>query len=207
MSLAAVSQVPRPNVARLRRFVGALAELVERERDEAVLLGSGASLLAALVASDDWLPEAYARPHPDRYQQYLLYCDARERFSVVSFVWGPGQRTPVHDHRVWGLVGVLRGRERVQGFVRRSGVLFPAGPERELRAGEVEHFSPAGGNDLHQVSNGVANGVSVSIHVYGANIGAVERATYGPDAEPRRFVSGYANTDLPNLWDRSEELR
>lgn len=207
MSLAAVSAQPRPNLARLRRFVGALDELIERERDEAVLLGSGASLLAALVASDDWLPEAYARPHPDRYQQYLLHCDAREHFSVVSFVWGPGQRTPVHDHRVWGLVGVLRGRERVQSFVRRSGVLFPAGPERELRAGEVEHFSPASGNDLHQVSNGVANGVSVSIHVYGANIGAVERATYGADARPRRFVSGYANTDLPNLWDRSEELR
>ena len=41
--------------------------------------------------------------------QYLLYCDPEERFSVVSFVWGPGQSTPTHDPSVWGLIGVLRG--------------------------------------------------------------------------------------------------
>ncbi len=34
---------------------------------------------------------------------------SRERFCVVSFVWGPDQATPIHNHTVWGLVGVLRG--------------------------------------------------------------------------------------------------
>ena len=41
-----------------------------------------------------------AQPHPQYYQQHLLHCDPLERFSVVSFVWGPGQKTPVHDHTV-----------------------------------------------------------------------------------------------------------
>jgi len=203
MTLAAAAYV-EPNLARLRGFVTSLAELVASQRDEAALLQSGAALLESLVAVDDWLPDQYARPHPERYQQYLLHCDARERFSVVSFVWGPGQSTPVHDHRVWGLVGVLRGRERVQNYVRHSGVLASIGPVEELRAGQVDCFSPRMGSDIHQVSNGVANGVSVSIHVYGANIGAIERASYAPDGTAKRFISGYANADLPNLWDRSK---
>jgi len=40
-----------------------------------------------------------------------------------------------------------------------------------LRAGEVDAVGPEIG-DIHRVSNGLAHGVSVSIHVYGGNIGA-----------------------------------
>jgi predicted metal-dependent enzyme (double-stranded beta helix superfamily) len=51
------------------------------------------------------------------------------------------------------------------------------------------------------VSNALAAGVSVSVHVYGANIGAISRHVYDPaTGEQRHFVSGYANAHLPNLW-------
>ena len=63
------------------------------------------------MSHDDWLPEEFAAPSPESYRQYLLHCDPLERFSVVSFVWMPGHRTPIHDHTVWGLVGVMRGEE------------------------------------------------------------------------------------------------
>jgi len=39
-----------------------------------------------------------------------------ELFLVGSFVWMPGQRTPVHDHTVWGLVGVMRGEETCEEY-------------------------------------------------------------------------------------------
>ena len=191
------------DIAPLRGFVTSFAELLSATRHEHEILASGSGLLARLVARDDWLPDAYAQPHPDRYQQYLLHCDSRERFSVVSFVWGPGQSTPVHDHRVWGLVGVLRGGERVQRFKRRhDGVIAPDGDEILLEAGKVDAVGPKLG-DIHRVSNGRADGPSVSIHVYGGNIGAVERATYAADGSPKRFISGYANGAIPNIWDRS----
>ena len=96
---------------RLRHFIGALSDLLDRAPDEATLLDQGQGLLHSLVAHDDWLPDALAQPDPNRYQQYLLHCDSRQRFSIVSFVWGPGQQTPIHDHRVWGLIGMLRGAE------------------------------------------------------------------------------------------------
>ncbi len=190
-------------IARLRGFVTSLAELVGSTRDEAEVLQSGAKLLARLVAHDDWLPEAFAQPHPDRYQQYLLHCDSRERFSVVSFVWGPGQGTPIHDHRVWGLIGMLRGREQAERYDHApDGGLRKRDQIDTLNQGEVEAVSPRVG-DIHRVWNAVPDRPSISIHVYGANIGAVERATYSPDGVQKRFISGYANTLLPNLWDRS----
>lgn len=192
-----------PNIARLRRFVIDLAGLFEDVCDDAALIAAGAPLLTALVLTDDWLPPAYAAPDPARYRQYLLHCDSAERFSVVSFVWGPSQATPIHDHGVWGLVGVLRGAELVQGYARDpEGALCPVGDPHRLDRGAVDRLDPARG-DIHRVANAFDDRVSISIHVYGANIGAVERATYDGAGRPKRFISGYANSELPNLWDRS----
>jgi predicted metal-dependent enzyme (double-stranded beta helix superfamily) len=205
MSATSPIRDPRENPARLREFVVGLARTLESENDEAAILEGGRALLGALIAHDDWLPDEYAAPEPSRYQQYLLHCDSLERFSVVSFVWGPGQSTPVHDHRVWGLVGVLRGAEWSQAFSRNApGTLLASAPRERLGPGSVTAVSPRIG-DIHRVSNAYDDRVSISIHVYGANIGAVERATYDATGLPRRFVSGYANRRLPNLWDRSPD--
>jgi len=191
----------RPNLARLRGFIAAFTRLIETEGSEAQVLYKGAALLADLIRADDWLPPAFAAADTARYQQHLLHCDALERFSVVSFVWAPGHETPVHDHTVWGLIGQLRGAEASQAYERQDGKLVPIGPRLVLKAGQVEAVSPRIG-DIHQVAN-VADQVSVSIHVYGGNIGAVRRSTYGADGAVRPFISGYSNTETPNLWDRS----
>jgi 3-mercaptopropionate dioxygenase len=193
---------PVENIGRLREFVTAFAALVDLASDEHEILRRGAELLAGLVGEDDWLPAEFAQHDPERYRQYLLHCDSRERFSVVSFVWGPAQATPIHDHRVWGLVGVLRGGERVETFTRGPSGLSVRGAPELLSRGQVDAFGPAIG-DIHRVSNARDDEVSISIHVYGANIGAVERATYDVAGTAKRFISGYANDVLPNLWDRS----
>ncbi|NIE63396.1 cysteine dioxygenase [Burkholderia sp. Ax-1719] len=194
---------------KLRRFVGTIAELVERQpqafSQESELIDHGLDALRELVSEDDWLPDAYAVPSSERYQQYLLHADARQRFSVVSFVWGPGQQTPVHDHTVWGLIGVLRGAEYAQPYARNAdGTLRTDGPEVRLGRGAVEAVSPTIG-DIHRVRNAYDDRVSISIHVYGGNIGAIRRSTYPADGPPKAFISGYSNDLLPNLWDLSKE--
>jgi predicted metal-dependent enzyme (double-stranded beta helix superfamily) len=190
-------------LARLRTFVTDFTLLVEQAPDEARVVAEGKALLAALVRHDDWLPDAFAQPDPVRYRQYLLHCDPLERFSVVSFVWGPGQQTPVHDHRVWGLIGILRGAELDHHFSRAPDGKFVAGEAARLEPGQVAAVSPSLG-DVHQVSNALADRPSVSIHVYGTNIGAQPRATYDTaTGAERAFISGYSNDTVPNLWDRS----
>lgn len=111
----------------------------------------------------------------------------------MSFVWGPGQHTPVHDHTVWGLVGMLRGAERCQRYRRAGdGRLVPHGGEEILHPGEVDAVSPTIGD----------------VHVYGGNIGAVRRHVFDPQAgEAKDFVSGYSSEVVPNLWDRSAVVR
>ncbi len=195
------------NIRRLREFVTGMTVLVQRQgRDEMAMLRDGGTLLAELIAYDDWLPQAFAAPHSAHYQEYLLHCDALGRFAVLSFVLAPGQKTPVHDHTVWCLVGLLRGAERFDEY-RHEGEGAPMRKTGEhlCRAGDIEVASPTTG-DIHTMSNPSLQHASVSIHVFGADIGGLMRRTFSlATGEPHAYVSGYANSVLPNLWDRSRE--
>ena len=194
-------------LAYLRRFVCELTTLVNREASEAEILDKGGAALAELVSADNWLPPEFAEPDPAQYRQYLLHCDPLERFSIVSFVWGPGQSTPVHDHTVWGLIGMLRGAEISRNYRADSSGALVVDTVHHLEPGVVSAVSPRIG-DIHQVANALADRASISIHAYGANIGAVPRHVFTAETgEACAFVSGYANRLLPNLWDRAAETR
>ena len=125
-------------IAPLRELVTGLTALVGATQDEPRLLAEGRPLLARLLAQDDWLPGAFAAVRPDRYAQYLLHCDPLERFCVVSFVWGPGHGTPVHDHTVWGLVGILRGAERCEEYTLQAGQPLATGGQHLMQRGDIE---------------------------------------------------------------------
>jgi predicted metal-dependent enzyme (double-stranded beta helix superfamily) len=162
--------------------------------DEQKLLDAAEPLLDDLIRNDDWLPDRYAQPSPQSYRQYLLYRDPRNRFSIVSFVWQPGQATPVHDHTVWGLVGVMRGAERCEEYVTAVEQAPRKKGEHALPAGSIDRVSPRIG-DVHRVSN-AGNVTAISIHVYGADIGTTARHIF--DAESgavKDFMSGYSNGD------------
>ena len=190
-----------PAPGKFRRFVQDLTRLVERHGgDEPRMLDAGEALLRSLISRDDWLPGEFVRPSPESYRQYLLHCDPLERFSVVSFVWMPGQKTPIHDHTVWGLVGVMRGVEKCEEYSKS----ISAVGSHLVNPGDVDRVSPRIG-DIHVVSNAGAE-TAISIHVYGANIGAVRRHSFdAATGKASEFVSGYHNAVLPNLWDRSQE--
>jgi predicted metal-dependent enzyme (double-stranded beta helix superfamily)/rhodanese-related sulfurtransferase len=187
---------PLADTPRLHNFVTQLDALLKDTSDEAAILASGKPLLAELVAQDDWLPDEYAQPNPERYQQFLLYADPDDRFSVVSFVWGPGQATPIHDHTVWGMIGMLRGSELCQHFAKTAqGQWQPSGEQSRLDPGHVEAVSPTIG-DVHRVWNAHANQTSISVHVYGANIGKVSRHVFHEDGTVKDFISGYSNAKV-----------
>lgn len=196
------------DIAKLRGFVQEMTHLVDAAGDdEERIIGEGGDLVKRLVAADDWLPDAFTQPHPEHFQQYLLYCDPDERWSAVSFVWGPGQKTPVHDHTVWGLVGQLRGAERETMYTRDGDGPLVVGDSAVLKPGGLTAVSPSIG-DIHVVANDMTDQASISIHVYGANIGAVARHVFVPETgEVKDFVSGYSADVVPNLWDRSEAVR
>lgn len=184
---------------KLRRFIADMTLLVnDAGGDEARILDKGRKLLAGLIATDDWLPDCFSQSNAFRYRQYLMHCDPLGRFSVVSFVWGPGQSTPIHDHTTWGLVGVLRGAELSQSYDLVEGVPVERKIER-LERGKVGCVSPIVG-DIHKVFNALDDRASISIHVYGGNIGEISRHVYDEEGRISSFISGYHNDMLPNLW-------
>ncbi|MGO1054709.1 hypothetical protein [Crossiella sp. CA198] len=129
-----------------------------------------AGCLGELLTQPRVLAPAHLLPAPDRYRQHLVHVDPHGRYSVVSLVWLPGQRTPIHSHRCWCVVGVLRGKEeeirydldpRSRGLHRRDVVVNPVGSVSALVPPE---------RDIHLVRN-AGSTLAVSVHVYGADIG------------------------------------
>lgn len=190
--------------SRLANFVADAARIVVSGSGEAAIVAELNPKLKALVSVDDWLPAAYAVTDGKAYQQYLLYADPLDRFSIVSFVWGTGQGTPIHDHRVWGLVGVLRGEEISVSYERSGDGTLKPGPAERLPQGSVAAVSPDLG-DIHAISNGLPDRSSISIHVYGGNIGTIRRSIFDArTGAAREFISGYSNEAVPNLWLRHQ---
>jgi len=189
------------NTPRFLQFLDTMDALVMRTSFEPTLLDDGESALKSLIAHDDWLPPEYAKPVLESYQSYALYIDPKARYSVISFVWAPGQGTPVHNHTVWGLVGVLRGAELCEEYSVPGIGLMQSTHQHRLACGEVDRVSPTIG-DWHKVSNAVAGETTVSIHVYGADIGRVHRHHWDvAKRKPQPMVSGYSN-DTPWIGAR-----
>jgi predicted metal-dependent enzyme (double-stranded beta helix superfamily) len=147
-------------------------------------------LLRSLVADRDWLNDKFCRAIPSKaYAQYLLDRPSDHAFSIVSFVWNPGQGSPIHDHCTWGVIGQYDGEEEETRFritdnrLERIGVVI-------ARPGDVRHVYPPA-RDIHQIVNRSGR-PAISIHIYGGDIGSQRRHTYDPNTVAvQEFISGY----------------
>lgn len=175
----------------LRKFVTDMSNLIWKTREESEIITNGKKLLEELVSDYRWIPDEFIQHKSKSYSQHLIYLDPDERFSIICFVWGPGQNTPVHNHTVWGLVGVIQGEELCDEFEIVDDFPVYSGSSHKMIPGQVEAVSPKIG-DWHRVSN-PTNDVSISIHVYGGNIGKVVRKQIGYNQSIEEFISGYSS--------------
>lgn len=153
------------------RFTQALEPVVAAGRPDQDIAAETERALRILLRDPDFLTAEQRRPDPDRYAQHVVYVHPERAYSVVSLVWLPGQRTPIHDHVCWCVTGVLQGREEETRYLLRAG-------ETELElavdgvamneVGDVSRLVPPEEN-IHQVAN-ACDGVAISLHVYGADI-------------------------------------
>ena len=110
---------------------------------------------------------------------------------------------------------MLRGPNTRSRTPSMRGRPHPSGARRRLEPGEVEALSPRIG-DVHQVSNAFSDRTSISIHVYGANIGAVRRAVFSAEGEENPSfpaiptaacpISGTCRKRTPHEPDRRTHL-
>ena len=73
----------------------------------------------------------------------------------------------------------------------------PHRPDAALPAGETTSHTKETtmlNRDIHRVANAYEDSVSISIHVYGGNIGKISRHVYDEQTgEQKTFISGYTN--------------
>lgn len=119
------------------------------------------------------LEARFGQPLPDRYARRLLYRDPATGFTVVVMTWGPGQKTPLHDHAgIWCVEGVVEGRMEVERFELLD---EDGGRCRFVSRGHV-HAGPGSAGALippfeyHTLGNALADRPSITVHVYGGEM-------------------------------------
>src|SRR5215471_19381832 len=96
----------------LQTFIADVDLVVDTTDDEHEITKRIAERLSTLLASDYRLPPEFTRPSTDHHVNYPLHIAAADRWSLAAVVWNIGQRTPVHGHETWGVVGIYEGAER-----------------------------------------------------------------------------------------------
>ena len=173
-------------IAALEPLVARIYELVDNvglsdiERCQAVT-----AALAPLVADGSWIPAALVVPVSPGYRRELLFEDAEGAFSIGCFTWAPGERSVIHDHHAWSVMGGVSGVMRSENFLPLSpGRALKTADDDILRSGELNWSTPESG-DIHRVSAASVE-PSTSIHIYGCRFNAVNRNIYTDAAdEPR----------------------
>ncbi len=132
-----------------------------------------AQAVAPHLRHEGLLSPAQLEPDQWSYRQHVLHAEPDGTFSVVALVWLPGQRTSIHDHLCWCVIGTYRGAEEE---VRYRLVNDAEGPflvpvDTAMNdTGTVTFLVPPG--DIHEVRN-PADCTTVSIHVYGADMSSL----------------------------------
>ena len=156
-----------------------LTQLISRI-DDAVRLASPAAtttrikheLEDAIRARTVELPERFHHVLPDRYARRLLHRNDALGYTAVVMTWGPGQRTPLHDHAgIWCVECVVDGNMEVAQYdlVSEQGGAYRFEQRSRVVAGRGSAGCLIPPFEYHTLAN-VAATPSVTLHVYGGEM-------------------------------------
>jgi 3-mercaptopropionate dioxygenase len=174
---------------RRNRPAGELTDLIDGVRTALAAHADG-SHAAQLVAGQlrhhlpgpDVLTAEQRHGSAEGYRIHTLHVEPDDSFSIIAVVWRPGQRTRIHDHLTWCVVGVVQGVEHEELFDADLNLIGRS----DNHTGDVTGFAPPG--DIHRVHN-TADTTAISIHVYGTDVtrtGSSVRRYYDAEVTARR---------------------
>jgi predicted metal-dependent enzyme (double-stranded beta helix superfamily) len=170
----------------LDALVTAVAAAFVAHQDEAERAAAVADALRPALGDPDLLDASLCRSYPDRYRANVAYVAPDGSFSVVALVWRQGQRTAIHSHRSWCVVGVHQGIEREHAYVVDpvvpDGIAVRAAGAVDFHAGDVT-WLVSGDDGVHAVEN-VGDDLAISLHVYGLDYRAAASSILRVFSEP-----------------------
>ena len=130
-------------------------------------------LLRSALRAGMWLPGSVLESDPLRYKSRTLHVDHETGITIRVLAWRRGQRTPIHDHIAWCVIGVYSGCERELRYSAMDAhgtTRLVVSADHAMRAGQTAVLLPP--DDIHEVS--CLTDDAVSIHIYGRALEAEE---------------------------------
>jgi predicted metal-dependent enzyme (double-stranded beta helix superfamily) len=160
----------------LRQLIARIDDAVRLGDSDAITQQVKQELQDAIRARAVELPSRFHRVRADSYARRLLHRNDALGYTAVVMTWGPGQRTPLHDHAgIWCVEGVVEGRMDVTQF---DLIEDPAGSEggayRFAEKGCVHAAVGSAGClippfEYHVLANALDQ-PSITLHVYGGEM-------------------------------------
>lgn len=167
---AARSRRPRSTASSLAAAIAAACRADDAPAQRAHI---AEGLLRNALRAGMWLPGSVLQSDPSRYKSRTLHVDSKSGITIRVLAWRRGQRTPIHDHVAWSVIGVYSGCERelrYEAMNAHGTTRLLVSAEHTMRAGETAVLLPP--DDIHEVS--CLTGDAVSIHIYGRALEAEE---------------------------------
>ncbi len=170
----------------LEDFVHDMEELIASQPGNEKIFDRGSVCLSRLIANPEAIPERFRRPvgsgSRSNHGSWLLHHSPDSGLLVTAVVWGPGDHAGPHDHRTWGMIGVMDNAltetrfRRVDDRQREDWARLERDRSAVVKPGEISLLIPEV-DEIHQMDN-FTDRPTVEIHVYGQDLRGLERLRY-----------------------------
>jgi predicted metal-dependent enzyme (double-stranded beta helix superfamily) len=162
-----------------------MESLLRTQPTQERLFDQGSSLMSRLINNPEAIPEKFRVPTGRgpraNHGSYLLH-QGNSGLQVTAVVWGPGDHAAPHDHRTWGMIGVLDNAlnetrfRRVDDRSREGYAQLEKDRDAVVKPGEVTLLIPEV-DEIHQMDNFTGR-PTVEIHCYGHDLRGLDRVRY-----------------------------
>ncbi|HBJ30318.1 MAG TPA: hypothetical protein DDY93_02995 [Dehalococcoidia bacterium] len=166
----------------LDEFVHDMNVLIDDKADQEKIFDVGSTQLERLINNPEAIPDEFRFPAgSSNHGSYLLHY-GDNGLLITTVVWGPGDHIGPHDHRTWGMIGVMDNSIHETRFRRHDDRSRDDYAELEkdrltvVKPGDVSLLIPDV-DEIHQMDN-PSDRPTVEVHVYGTDLRGLERSRY-----------------------------
>ena len=169
----------------LDEFVNDMNGLIDGGASQEKIFDMGSTYLERFINDPKAVPEKYRNPtgvgKRANHGTYVLH-HGDNGLLVTSVVWGAGDHLGPHDHRTWGMIGVIGNVITETRFKRKDDrsredfAILEQDRVNVVKPGDISLLIPDV-DEIHQMDN-FTDVSTVEIHVYGNDLRGLERNSF-----------------------------
>ncbi|MFB2939281.1 cupin domain-containing protein [Aerosakkonemataceae cyanobacterium BLCC-F154] len=153
---------------RFYRFLTEIEDVLNQASEESSFLPKIRRLVRQLVLNSYWVQTQFLEASPKTGVSVLiLYDEIGFPLTVQTVTFAPGTVSNIHNHGTWGVVAILKGREKNTFWRKGNHPDFPHKVEmvgeKILEPGDIISFTP---NAIHSVE-AIGDEPTITFNIYG----------------------------------------